>query len=1563
MKSFFTKLGKLLLCGVAVAVVGCTDFSEDIKAVGDKVDALEQQTAADIQKAIADLQASIDSKFATKEALAALESDLEGEISSQIASLKSTLETAINQKADKATVEAEFLIVKEDLADLEAALATAKAELQAEIAKKADQTALDAALVRVSALETTVAGLSTDVASLITMIQQHDYAITNLTGFQQTATEKLADLEAQDKALKALIESEVEDLYAEIETVEEFASAIERLYKEADAELWAKLNELDADVWKKVEVLEGSISVVNNLLKLEAEERANEDTQLQQQINTALESISAVYTLLADNRAELDAKDLKLENEINILITTTNTLTETISAVNLKVDGVQSALNAHIDAAAAYKKSLEETLEALKTAAGNHDFAITNINTLLEEAVKDIEVLVSEDVKIKEQVAQIYEIVTNYATRLETNEGAIEDLQEENKEIKEQIAQHLTVITNNAKSIETLTGNVEDLLAADKVIKTTISQLESAVTNLTYGSATKEELNELRGDLNKQVETINAAIKAANARIDELFNLIDDLTGRVEALEEVKDQLLDDIDALKAEDAALADSLKAYYDDAIAAIEEVEKDLNNANNVQDGKINNLTTALATLRAQFDERMQHYDSFENDTANKIKELQDNLAAAEIKINDLFNLIVNDLNGRIQSVVFVPNHSDLKASGTVYTYADNKEQVIVRATYQVTPANHVAKIGTELEVIGALQAVESRAAADEYLFAEAAYITDVNLNNGKFDVEYVFDAEDFDALVSNEGKRPQEDQDYMTRCVLGTFVQHPECVMPAEDVDDEMGIATETLFKNYKVSDFAAVNVDEINLNYDYYVLTKETEKGYVDYTTINDKVAWSTATPDRKPFENYDVMIKGLEGLDEYATLEEVADYLRLYDAEGKPNKAIITPAYKYENKYYWADPQTDAFKAEPLNAAYTEETTCTGVHEVTGTDLYKTFSIAIKNPKNENAEDLIGHKLAHHVDFYFGPAAAPTAIVIVADYNYIIDYRTYVYNLVGGAAQHRIDWTYELANALADKVDPADVKTWEANAKEMHGDETRKTDPYFVENFTEYDIIPAETNEGEPVDYKATIKNFKAVRTVKASATVKKEPKLHIMPRTGIIHDIAAVRIEGGSYEFIEKDVLYNFTNTHTDDSLTYTKVQFNYDLTLGHMPLEVAVTTPVETIKYKGRDNWTKTFDFSALTAQAPELAGHGFGTAYNPITDNTHGGKSQLYASETPAKEIATNGSAIGVQSGNVTVTPKAQQDIFNNEAAKSSGYLTRTVTTWYGTQFIYKVPFTVVAPAYKLDINPLHVAEDTDGYYATANYVYADDENRTYTVVNSFMQDYFRVLNFDKENELTVNFQIISKDANDKSTPKFLDNSRVPKYTNITKDVIVGGTFKRDKSELAWDDYHYTSVDVVAQLLVNGVAFGDPVKVTILAQDPLELRGAEVVKNWVANEDLPIEDVLSGAEVTVIDQTNYLYAHKFAANTYNSYYNKAKAYDAKFTVEKVKVYFFENDGETKTDVPAQYYSYDTQTRKLVFKKETADLMTAIFAEFDVTMDYTLDCDEPETVKVVYKVPAVEK
>ena len=1443
MKSFFTKLGKLLLCGVAVAVVGCTDFSEDIKAVGDKVDALEQQTAADIQKAIADLQASIDTKFATKEALAALESDLEGEISSQIASLKSTLETAINQKADKATVEAEFLIVKEDLADLETALATAKAALQAEIAKKADQTALDAALVRVSALETTVAGLSGDVASLIAMIQQHDFAITNLTGFQQTATEKLADLEAQDKALKALIEAEVEDLYDEIETVEEFASAIDRLYKEADEELWAKLNELDTDVWTKIEVLDGAITALNNLLNDEADKRANEDEQLQLQINKALEAISAVNTLLEDNRAELDAKDAELENEITLLITTTNTLTETISAVNNRVDDVESALNAHIAAAAAYKKSLEETLEALKTAAGNHDFAITNINTLLDEAVKDIAVLVSEDAKIKAEIAQIYAIVTNYATRFETNEGAIEDLQKENKEIKEQIAQHLTAITNHEKSIETLTDNVDDLLAADNEIRTIISQLESAVLNLTYGSATKEELNELRGDLNKQVETINAAIKAANDRVDELFNLI---------------------------------------------------------------------------------------------------------------------VSDLNGRIQSVVFVPGHSDLCATADIYLYGYEDVQVVVKATYQVTPAAHVVKVGKELDVQGVLQLTEyrygyTRAAADEYAWAEAAYVTDINESTGKFDVEYVFDIEDIRALVDEEDIKVQR----LGGLVLGTFVQHPDNVMPVDEVDDEMGVTVDTYFKNYKVSDFAAVAEHVVEYSY---VLVDENDE---EYEVKTDIVPWSANDDVRikTPYAGYTLKIETEEG--DIVTLDEFAQTMHLADA------APITPVFRHEQAYSVADAKTAEFKKDPETAVYKDENaTCKNVHAFADPEdkgINREFTIAVENPTNEDAPKLIGHKLHNDLIFFFWNASKTNKRNVEgACYNYIIDYRTFEFTLTGNekltgtiADQHVLDWTYPVAVDLAEEGENGLV----ANQKNINEE--------FNIKFSEYDLIPGEENVGlsdRYVDYKDIIEKYAAseVRNVeytvdaKRSATLPqgaKKPDLTVLPKTGIIHDIAAIDIEGGTYEFIGKDVTYHFTNIFTDDVETYTKVKYNYDLTLGDKPMHVDVVADEEVIKYKATP-WTDVIDFAALT-RAELAPAYKFPATYNSADDATNTGVAELYARTSPVTNLgeAKEPTRLLPGSGQVGLSAKDQQTIFNYNGANQKGYLTRTFKTWYGTEFHFELPFKIEAPAYKLDINPLHVAVVGEENIATANYLYVPEQgdDRTFTVVNSFMQDYFRVLNPDQENELKVTFTILSADVDKAglvhSTPRFTNGA-----VEITRGVNDEGSFLRTSSELEWGDYHYTYVHVKAQLLVNGVAFGEPVIVRINTEDPLNLSGNDNLEvKWVDNKDIVVEDILNGATVHVIDQETVLEAGKFMAGSYKKYYNKATAYGAELTAELEKVYF--NDpakGGDPTDVPSGYYTLEGN--KLTIKKETANLETAVYAKVKVTMDYILDCDKPEVVYVTY-------
>jgi len=1537
MKSFFTKLGTLLLCGVAVAVVGCTDFSEDIQAVGDKVDALEQQTAADIQKAIADLQASIDSKFATKEALAALESDLEGEISSQIASLKSTLETAINQKADKATVEAEFLVVKDDLADLEAALAAAKADLQAEIAKKADQSALDAALVRVAALEATVKSLRADVDTLITMIQQHEEALTNLANFQQTATEKLADLEAQDKALQALIETEVEDLYKEIGTVQEFASAIDRLYKEADAELLAKLNELDADVWAKIEVLDEAISAVNNLLADETENRENEDAQLQLQINTALESISAVNTILEENKAELVAKDADLENEINLLVNTTNTLTQTISAVNTKVDGVESALNAHIAAAAAYQKSLEETLEALKTAAGNHDFAITNINTLLEEAVKDIEVLVSDVAKIRVEVAQLVLAVTNNTGKIDANGMAIEDLQAANKEIIENIKGLVKATTDHATSIQTLTGNVEDLLAADKTMQGVISQLEAAVTNLTVGSATKEELDELRGDLNEGLKKVQDAVDAAEARIDELTkrveaneNAIVDLKKQTAALEtaieelqaadsllkveyeaadaEVKELIEKRRDELQKQIYALIDMFagnkKAIMENAddIDAIEELVAANKEAIAAHTAQLNELlNTTLASLSVYLDEQFEA--------------IEKNIQAASKTLNDLVGQLIEDLNGLIQSLVFVPEYANEGAALYDYTFFDEplNNQVIVKGTYQVTPSNLVGKIGHDLEVRAALQPVKTRAAADAYVWSKEVIVTDVNYDNGKFDVEIIFDAEQYYNKNINDSY------------AMSLFVQHPDYAVaePSATGDEgtgDMGVTTvdpASIVRTYMASDFVTLKEGygyEITERYAIAALNAQTKK-YVEYKNTVDMVPWSEKENARTPLADHEIVIKD-NG--EFITLAEAAKLYRV-DVED------ITPLFA--DNFILTDADGVSETVIDCNAQ-----TVTPATEGTGELMVRTYAIK-GTPTVKTAGNFVGHRVRNEFQLYFVHAEKEEAVKSYS-YDYEIDYRTANLVLVGSEGAHEVVWNLENARKLSSQYK-------RENAYDLPIDKS------FNSKFGEYQLPEGEN--APDFDYEAVIKNITPTTKVykgtsKVAMTVD-VPQIKITPRTSLLHNVAEVSVTNYKAGFTTSGTTYKFVQTYFAEDL-YTKVNFEYTLKLGAKPEKVDVNFSLE-IPYSKNDykNDLVNDDININTLAAAKFAKYlpANTTEYNPFEDRYHAKAAALYVAPEYDKVAHTAPTDLSIQKG-LTVSAADLAAIYKNEDADGAARLVKTVPTWYGVDFNYIADFTITEPVYYIDTIDAYVDEDNQAYL---NYQFINDK---YVIENADLAHYFKVVNRDWTNTIKVRFNILAHE--DGTTPTFTGGATT-KDSN-TNTLNTDGSFDPTTFVINWGSYKHLTVDVQAQLIVNGSAFLDPVVITLVAPDPIEsieADNARAEKQRNADKEATSFNVLSAIDVHLLaDPKGTFAADLFAKNSSRYPYREASAYDATFSVDgEASVYYYNAEGEKET-YSSELYKVTTDQEGQIYVNlmpESAFLQTNVYAEVPVKVEYALNGD----------------
>lgn len=395
MKSIFTKLGKLLLCGLAVAVVGCTDYDTDIQNVNERVDVVE----ADFEKAIADLQAEINANFATKAELAALEETLNTTIDAEVAKLNA----AIDKKADKAEVEAA-------IADLQKALADAKAELDA--ADAANKAAIDGAVARIVALEDAAKALQ-EAVSMNTM------GIQNLT----TALEVFqAEVEAQMDAVYAYIDKMDQEIYSEIAVL---SGAITSLTNQI-----ADLQLEDQYIYAEITKLQESISAVNALLEDEAAKRESEDAELQRQLNDVTATVATLYTLLNEESAARKYEDQVLAAEIR-------TLEGTISAVNALLNDTNATLAAHIAAYETFEKSMQEAIANLNMATTNHEVAIESLNNELDGVEEILDKLKEEDMNLAKSITDLQEAVTGMVNAtydelmgyIEALNGQIQDTQ------------------------------------------------------------------------------------------------------------------------------------------------------------------------------------------------------------------------------------------------------------------------------------------------------------------------------------------------------------------------------------------------------------------------------------------------------------------------------------------------------------------------------------------------------------------------------------------------------------------------------------------------------------------------------------------------------------------------------------------------------------------------------------------------------------------------------------------------------------------------------------------------------------------------------------------------------------------------------------------------------------------------------------------------------------------------------------------------------------------------------------------------------------------------------
>ena len=545
MKSFFTKLGKLLLCGVAVAVVGCTDYDTDIQNVNDRLDGLKQETTAtaeDLAEAIAALEAKLATQYATKEYVDGLNKEVKDQLTKDVTALSGRIDAA-----NKA---------------IEDAVATVSTQLSALDDKKADKTALNEAVKAIEDLEKELNTVKTDLEDEIETVK------TQIADAKAELNEKIAGVDAKANELQNTLVSLSEylgGLEAKVNEINNTLLSLSEYLPKMKAELEAKINAVDAKAEENYNTL---VSLSEHLTEYEA----TTDLKL-----TELHgSLAALSTYLETYEAEVDAKFTEIRN-------TLDSLSEYLKEKFGELDATDTDLYMEID-------GLREV--------------ITSINNLLALETENRE---AADEALEAKIQELRNTLLSLEPVIASLQNEDNELWKQYNELQANVGQIYTSLTERINATDAA-------LAAHKAAyETKVAEIEAKIN----------ELNNTLLSLSEYLPEMKAALEA---KINELRNTLVSLEPVIDNLQNEDVQLQQQITELQNN---LAAALNVHADD-VAAI------------------------YAALKENTEE-----------LAGQIQTTQNALSSALLYIN-MNSENIEELMSRVQSLVYVPDYDDHKAT---------------------------------------------------------------------------------------------------------------------------------------------------------------------------------------------------------------------------------------------------------------------------------------------------------------------------------------------------------------------------------------------------------------------------------------------------------------------------------------------------------------------------------------------------------------------------------------------------------------------------------------------------------------------------------------------------------------------------------------------------------------------------------------------------------------------------------------------------------------------------------------------------------------------------------
>lgn len=323
MNKFFRLVSMFAIAGVTFAYTSCTDYSEDINKVDNRVDNVEgrlttvegqvknlETTTTQLKDAQAKTDAAVKTLETTLKELQTEHGDDVKNINDAIKALQGDMK-ALKERADEVDALIPTLATKKDLEEVSNKTAEAIAEINKTIG--ALQGNLETAQKAIAALEGRVSTLEGDVAGLKTAVEKAqkaaDDAQTAADKAQSDATLALGNIESLKKAL---------GMYAEEGALESKIAALEKMDSTLQAD---KFDTKDFGTFfaKELKDVIGAYAEKGALqAKLDALDGKDED--LQDQITKLDAKVEQYNTALNDRITKLDEKVEQYNTALNARI-------------------------------------------------------------------------------------------------------------------------------------------------------------------------------------------------------------------------------------------------------------------------------------------------------------------------------------------------------------------------------------------------------------------------------------------------------------------------------------------------------------------------------------------------------------------------------------------------------------------------------------------------------------------------------------------------------------------------------------------------------------------------------------------------------------------------------------------------------------------------------------------------------------------------------------------------------------------------------------------------------------------------------------------------------------------------------------------------------------------------------------------------------------------------------------------------------------------------------------------------------------------------------------------